>query len=72
MSGTIFGWKLEGAGLTGGCRIFFVSGHAKQINRKELIAGLRRAVGFGEHRNRADSDVDLHKGSVVAASFNLS
>lgn len=72
MSRTVFSWKLEGAGFTGGCGISFVSGHAERINRKELIAGLQRAMGFGEYRNRADSDVYLHKGSVVAVGFNLS
>lgn len=72
MSGTGFRWKLEGTGFTGGCGISFVFGHTKQINRKELIAGLQRATGFGEHRNRADRDVYLHKGSVVAVGFNLS
>lgn len=53
MSGTGFSWQLEGAGSTGGCRIFFISRHAKLINRKELVVGLLRAMGFGEHRSRA-------------------
>jgi len=68
----VFSWKPEGAGFTGGCGISFVSGHTKWINRKELIAGFQRAMGFGEYRNRAGSDVYLHKGSVVAMGFNLS
>lgn len=72
MGGTVFGWKPEGAGCTGGCGIAFVSARAKRIDRNELIAGLQRAMGFGEDRNRADSDVYLHKGSVVAVGFNLS
>lgn len=49
-----------------------VTGHANWINRKELIAGLQRAMGFSEYRNRSDSDVTLHKDSVVAVHFNLS
>lgn len=49
-----------------------LTGHANWINRKALIAGLQRAMGFGEYRNRADSDASLHKGSVFAAGFNLS
>lgn len=54
------------------CGISLVSDHAKQINMKELIAGLQRAMEFGEYRNRADSDVCLHKGSAAAVCFNLS
>lgn len=49
-----------------------LTGHANWINRKELIAGLQRAKGFGQCENRADSDATLHKGSVVAVGFNLS
>lgn len=49
-----------------------LTGHANWINRKALIAGLQRAIGFGEYRNRADSDASLHKGTVFAAGFNLS
>lgn len=46
------------------------TGHANWINRKELIVGVQRAMGFGECRNRADNDASLHKGSVVAVCFN--
>lgn len=54
------------------CRVYgwpwdrSVSGPAKRINRAELIAGLQRAT------NGAGRGVYLHKGSVVAAGFNLS
>lgn len=72
MSRTVSSWKLEGAGFTGGCGMFFIHGRAKWNNIQDLIPGLQRAVSFSEYGSDADSDVYLHKCSVAAVCFNQS
>lgn len=53
-----------------GCPLYLVM-QSRSIEKK-LIAGLQRAVSFNEYKNRADCEICLHKGSVVAVDFNVS